>query len=122
LRKNRRYLKYAYIPLGIVLILFLAAPSLIKDPAERLVRYQTHYEKPLPYSFIIENEDLEVMQQEDFLLEIRIEGDRTPEAVFLEMAGGRYRMVRIILSCFTTVFATCSRIFHSGSLPTVFQS
>lgn len=94
LRKNRRYLKYAYIPLGIVLILFLAAPSLIKDPAERLVRYQTHYEKPLPYSFIIENEDLEVMQQEDFLLEIRIEGDRTPEAVFLEMAGGRYRMVR----------------------------
>lgn len=94
LRANRKYLKYALVPLGVVLILLFASPTVIRDPAERLVKYNTFYEKQLPYSLEILNEGLAVVQQEDFLLEVAVKGDETPGLVYVETSEGRYRMVK----------------------------
>ncbi|HRY97841.1 MAG TPA: DUF4175 family protein, partial [Bacteroidales bacterium] len=94
LRANRRYLKYALAPLGVVLVLLFASPSLIREPAERLVRYNTHYEKALPYQLEIRNEGLAVVQQEDYVLEVGVLGEETPDIVYVETSEGRYRMVK----------------------------
>lgn len=93
-RANRKYLKYALIPLSVVVLLLIASPTVIRDPAERLVRFNTYYEKELPYNFKVLNKDLDVVQQEDYLLEVGIEGKESPEVVFVETGGGRYRMLR----------------------------
>ncbi|MEY3397709.1 MAG: hypothetical protein RL220_303, partial [Bacteroidota bacterium] len=39
LRQNRRYLKYALPPIGVVLILLFAAPSVLTKPTDRLIRH-----------------------------------------------------------------------------------
>jgi len=94
LRANRRYLKYALGPLTVMALLLVASPTLVREPARRLVQYNAHFEKELPYQIRVLNDGLDAVQQEDFLLEVGIEGEEVPDVVFVEANGGRYRMVK----------------------------
>ena len=71
LKQNKKYLKYATIPLLVLLLLLVAAPSVIKDSSGRIVNYSTYYEKPAPFTYHIVNDSLNALQQEDFLLQIK---------------------------------------------------
>lgn len=92
LRKNRKYLKYALVPLAAVLLLLVAAPSVIREPTNRIIRHSTYFEKPAPFTLVIENQELKTIQQEDFLLDVKVIGDQVPENVFIEMENGRFRL------------------------------
>lgn len=94
LKANRKYLKYTLIPLTVIVFLLIASPTVIKEPTQRIVRFNTAFEKALPYRLSILNEELSVAQQEDFLLEVGVAGEELPDIVFLEVDGGRYRMVK----------------------------
>lgn len=92
LKGNRRYLKYALPPIAVLVVLLLAAPSSVIEPSKRIVNYQTIYERPAPFSFLILNKSLSVMQGEDFKLEITTEGEARPSEVYIDIDGRRYRM------------------------------
>ncbi len=87
LKKNRKYLRYAIPPLLIILILLFAAPSTITGPSERLIRHRAAFEKPLPFHIRLMNEKLEAVQQEDYTLDILVEGDELPAEIFLSSEG-----------------------------------
>lgn len=106
LRQNRRYLKYALPPLMLLVILLFAAPSLIKDGTNRLIRNNEAFERPAPFSFVVEQEaDLEVIQYGDFPLTVRVEGDVLPAEAFIEVDGYRYRLQKENASTFTYQFS-----------------
>ncbi|MBP5240614.1 MAG: hypothetical protein J6Z26_01775, partial [Bacteroidales bacterium] len=46
LKDNRKYLKYLAIPLTVIALLLLIAPSVITAPSKRLINHGTFYEKP----------------------------------------------------------------------------
>lgn len=62
LNKNRRYFKYAAIPMAILLVVLFAAPSLLFDGSERLIKHSTAFEVPAPFSFNVENKDLKAVR------------------------------------------------------------
>ena len=93
LRQNRRYLKFALPPLALLLILLFAAPSLIKDSTNRLIRNNDPFERPAPFTFVLDDDqELEVIQYGDYPLTVRVEGDVLPAEAFIEVDGYRYRL------------------------------
>jgi len=41
----------------LLIVLLFAAPSLITDSTNRLVKYNKEFEKPAPFTFILDNEN-----------------------------------------------------------------
>ncbi|MEM1319268.1 MAG: DUF4175 domain-containing protein, partial [Bacteroidota bacterium] len=94
LAQNKRYLPYALPPLLLLLVLLFAAPSMIKDSTARLINNNKVYEKDAPFSFVIDEEDLTVVQFEDYLLEVKVEGEILPNEVFIDIDNYQYRLAK----------------------------
>jgi hypothetical protein len=91
-RTNTRYLQYL-IPL---LLLFLAAlfflPGLFTESARRIVQYEQDFTPQAPFSFAIQNPDLQAFKNEDFTLQLKFEGDALPQTAYLWLNGRRIKM------------------------------
>jgi hypothetical protein len=92
LKKNSKYLRYALPPVIIIILILILSPRVITEPSERIVKYQRAYVPPAPFSIIILNDKLETFQQEDYVLDIKVEGTELPSDLYLEMNGIQYRM------------------------------
>ncbi len=92
LKENRKYFKYAFPPIIILLIILLAAPSFITEPTTRLINHKVYYEKKQPFQIILLNTKLEVVQQEDFQLDVKIIGDQIPDNLYIEFDNAQYRL------------------------------
>jgi hypothetical protein len=65
---NRKYLKYL-LPLVVMTIgIFIFYPSVFLDASERLLQPTKTFVKPAPFQFVVENEALQVVRNEDFTL------------------------------------------------------
>lgn len=119
LGKNRKHLKYALPPLMLLFFILLAAPSLIKDSSNRLYNNDQEFERDAPFHFNINKEDLTVVQFEDFLLEVEVEGDILPNEVFVDIDNYQYRLNKDEQDKFSYRFSnvqknTDFKIFSSG--------
>lgn len=92
LSKNRRYVKYAAIPLLALLVLLVLAPATIVSSSHRIVDYNTVYQRPAPFSFVVENATLETTAHVDFTLQVTTEGTSAPSEVYIQLAEGSYKM------------------------------
>ena len=90
--KNKKYLRYALVPACALIIILFAAPSLLLDGSRRLVNHNTHFETPAPFSFIITNDSLEVVEGNDFTLTVETEGKILPSEMFVEVNGKQFRL------------------------------
>ncbi len=104
LSKNRKYLKYALPPFMLLIILVFAAPSLITDSTHRIINNDRHFEKDAPFSFLIDQEELEVLQYDDYVLNVNVEGDVRPKEVFIDVDGYQYRLKEESGGSFSYVF------------------
>src|SRR5690606_31466774 len=50
---NRRYLRYALPPVGVLLIMLFAAPSVITGPTKRLLAHSTEFLPEAPFQFVV---------------------------------------------------------------------
>ena len=93
LSKNKKYLRYALPPALILLVLLIAAPSIIRDSTTRLIHTNKVYERAAPFKFVVNtDEKLSVVQYEDYDLKITTEGSMVPNEVFIEIDNYSYRM------------------------------
>lgn len=104
LKSNRKYAKYLYFPLGILLLLLLFSPNILKEGTSRLVAHTTEFVPMAPFSFIIENDKLSGIRNEDYLLKLRIHGEEVPNNVFLELGNERFLMKKLSNSRFSFSF------------------
>lgn len=104
LGRNRKYLRYALPPLGVLLILLFAAPSLITGPTKRILAHGTEFLPEAPFRFVVQNPSLTVPENEDFQLQVEMQGGTLPQQVFLEVDGNRIPMVRQDIAHFTHNF------------------
>lgn len=91
-RENRKYLKWVIPPLSIFLIMLFAAPSVLKDSTDRLVRHGQHIEKLAPYHIEVLNKDLSVIQNDDFEVVIKLSGEEIPDKVYVVDNGQQFRL------------------------------
>jgi hypothetical protein len=109
LTQNRKYLRYALPPLLLLLILLFAAPSLLMDSTQRLIYNGREFIKPAPFQFLLENETLEVVQNSDFVLFVRVNGNQLPEEAFIVIDGFPYRLKKEAPDFFSYRFNNVSR-------------
>lgn len=79
-KSNVRYLKYAAIPIVVLLVSLVTGHfNWFTDSYKRVVNYQMAYEPPAPFQFYVINENLKVIENKDFKLIITTEGDVIPD-------------------------------------------
>jgi hypothetical protein len=91
-RRNRKYLKYALMPLAILLVLIFQAPKMLWDSTTRLVRHDTFFEAQAPFDFILQNDSLTAIRQQDFTVKLKVKGTELPAEVFLMVDGNPFKM------------------------------
>lgn len=119
LRSNRKYLRYALPPLALLLIILFLNANLITDSTTRLINNNQEFEKPAPFSFVLEEESPRVVQFEDYTLEVKVEGDQLPNEVLIDVDNYQYRLNKEAPNVFTYRFNnvqkdTDFRLFSSG--------
>lgn len=78
--KNVVYLKYAAIPVAIiVLVTLLWDKDLFSNSYERVVHFDTAYEPPAPFTFVVLNDNLTAIENKNFTIQAVTEGDVVPE-------------------------------------------
>jgi hypothetical protein len=93
--ENKRYLKYALPPIALMLLVLIIKPSIIKDGTERIMFHQTYFEKAAPFQFVIDNNNLETIQQQDYVLELKLLGNEIPNEVFIQVDGIEHKMEKV---------------------------
>ena len=119
LTQNRKYMRYVLPPLLLLIVLLFAAPSLITDSTNRLVKYNKEFEKPAPFTFVLENENPEVVQYGEYPLTVKVEGDVLPNEVFINVDNIQYRLQKEDNSTFSYRFSNVAKdtdfkFFSSG--------
>ena len=89
---NRKYLRYAALPLAVLLFVLIAAPSLLTDSTSRLIQHGTSFSKPAPFEFILQNKNLRVVQNEDFQLNVKLTGNEIPEEVYVTYNNNQFKL------------------------------
>ena len=114
IKANRKHLKYVVVPVSLILVLLLVSPSVLTESSHRIAHYNTQFERPAPYCFVVENTSLEVLQQEDFELRVAVEGNTVPAEAFINIEGNIYKMQQLDKTHYTYLFKTVQRscTFH----------
>ncbi len=101
---NWRYAKILGILVVIVVITSLAFPSALVDSSKRIVNYNKEYIPEAPFSFLVENKNLDAFRNEDFQLKVKMMGSSLPETVFLHVNGRDVKMTSIAADQFEFTF------------------
>ena len=120
---NKRYLKFSIPPILILIFLLFYSPNVITEPTHRLINYDKKYEEKAPFQFTIENEKLEVIENDDFELVVKIEGDVIPDEVFIVVDGYPYKAKKTSTIYFSYKFNKVrkSKSFHFESGKYLFE-
>lgn len=92
--ENKKYLKYIVPPVLLAVILLVVSPSILRDGSERIVAYNVEFIPEAPFDFIISNDSLKVLLNEDFHLSVKTEGKYAPRMMSLDLGGKLFRMKR----------------------------
>ncbi len=94
LSKNKKYARFAAIPLSIFLGIWIIYPSFFTESSNRIVNYSTPFEPVAPFIFSIENKSLETPTQQDFVLKVKTSGDELPDELYLTQGDLKLRLVK----------------------------
>lgn len=84
----------ASVPLLLVLLISAFQPSVIQESTHRLVHYNTHFEKPLPFQVKLLNKELQSIQHQDFVLQVEVKGDEVPAQIYIDRDGKLFPLIR----------------------------
>ncbi|WP_158839737.1 DUF4175 family protein [Polaribacter sp. L3A8] len=89
--KNKKYLKYAIVPILIWLItLFTGSNDKISQSFNRVVNHNTVYNPPAPFLFLIKNSDLKVIQGKSISILVETQGKVVPSEVQIHFENQQY--------------------------------
>jgi hypothetical protein len=95
-KNNAKYLKYAIIPVIIILISLLTGHfNWFSDSYERVLNHQMAYQPPAPFHFYVMNEELKVIENKDFKIFINTVGEFVPEDVQIKYYNENYYLKQL---------------------------
>ncbi len=104
-KKNAKYLKYAAIPVLVFLMFtILGGRDIFSSSYKRVVHYDTAFEPPAPFSFIVVNESLSAVENKPFTLNVQAQGTVIPENASINYNGESYYMQQTAPGLFEYTF------------------
>lgn len=92
-RGNLRYVKYALIPVVLIVIVWVSGNiNWFSDSYKRVVHYREAYEPPAPFRFFVINNQLRGIEGKPFEIEVKTSGDVVPEDVEIHFKNENYFM------------------------------
>ena len=103
--KNTKYLKYAAIPIVILLVSYATGKiNWFSDSYERVVNYSTAYEPPAPFQFFVVNDELSAIENKDYKVVVSTAGELIPENAQIHFNGQSFFMQQTEPGQFEFVF------------------
>jgi hypothetical protein len=102
--ENKKYLKYALVPLLLIVVILFAAPSVITESTKRLVQHDEYFEREAPFQFVILNDNLQAVAQEDYELKVKLTGDEIPDNVYIDIDGNEFKLDKENIVSFNYLF------------------
>lgn len=90
LGQNRKYLRYALPPLGVILILLFAAPNILTKSTDRLLRHGQNIKEEAPFDITILNQSLQTPENENFTVNVEVNGEEIPDQVYVVVDGQQF--------------------------------
>ncbi len=109
LSANKKYLRYALPPLGILLALLMVKPSVVTESTNRIVNYDKEFLPVAPFQFNIQNKDLTAAERSDFKLDLKLTGNSIPQEVFIHIGDITYKLNKESKTNFSYTFNNLSR-------------
>ncbi|HEX8546667.1 MAG TPA: ATPase, partial [Cytophagaceae bacterium] len=85
---NKKYLKYASIPLLIMLVTLFFIPKLFLESSARIINYNKEFPIPAPFRFILSKDNYKAFKNEDFNVDLLLDGQALPDNVYLISQNG----------------------------------
>jgi hypothetical protein len=83
INENRKYVKFVAVPAILIAIGLVFYPAFFTKPASRIVDFKNEYQEEAPFTFLLENKNLQAFKNEDFTVNLTLQGNTMPEAVYL---------------------------------------
>jgi len=90
--ENKKYLKFLFSPIVVLLIISFADSSIILNSTDNILHHNIIITDNAPFRFEVQNESLEVIQQENFLLSVKVKGNHFPNSVYVNVDGRRHKL------------------------------
>jgi hypothetical protein len=98
---NRRWLKFAAIPVTVIGAILLINAGMLTDPAGRIVNYHEEYIPEAPFQFELQNENLQVLEMQPIQISVKAKGENIPSEMMIEYSGKRFKMKNMGKGVFT---------------------
>ena len=92
LNENRQYLKYLLIPTSIIVVILLINTRILTQSSQRIVNFTQEFSPEAPFKFQIQNKNLNAFFNEDFTLQLKLEGEALAEAAYIISGNQRLKM------------------------------
>lgn len=111
---NKKYVKYFLIPLAMIIAIGLIAPAILKEGTRSFVEYDKVVLPPAPFKFVVLNQFLTVTQGDDLKLEIKLEGDKWPQEIYIEEGLNTFKLEKETNNKFHYTFKNIQKntVFH----------
>ena len=94
-KNNSKIISYTSVASLVFLLMLVFVPNILSEPIQRIVYYNKDFAEPLKYEILIKNKTLEVEQNQDFELEILLEGTEFPSEIFIEYNNKSFKPQKI---------------------------
>lgn len=112
LNQNRKYLKYLVAPVVIIVGILALNRSILTQSTSRIVHFNRHYSPQAPFKFVVGNGDLHAFYNENFTLNIKLEGAALPEHAYITVANQRLKLDNNTPGEFSYVFENVQEGFE----------
>ncbi|MCI2229442.1 DUF4175 family protein [Polaribacter sp. MSW13] len=107
---NKKYLKFAIVPVVILLItLFTGNKGVFTESLERVVHHRTSYNPPAPFSFLLVNTSLQVIQGESIKVDIIADGTVLPTEAKIIFENQQYYLQKNNNGTFSYTFVNVQK-------------
>ena len=111
INENRKYLKFAALPAGAIILILMLYPAFFSKSTERIVNFKNEYQEEAPFTFVLENKKMQAFKNEDFTINLTLQGNTIPESVYLIHNDRKLKMETVDKRHYTYTFSKVQQDF-----------
>jgi len=92
INQNRRFIKYALVPALVIGSLLILYPPFLTSTSKRIIRYDEEFAEEAPFQFMLQNKKLQAFRNEDYTLNLQLQGNALPQDVYLVSNNTRFKL------------------------------
>ncbi|WP_199117879.1 hypothetical protein [Pedobacter sp. ASV28] len=109
---NKKHIKYIALPLGIILLIGILAPAILREGTASFIGYNQEVLPKAPFQFVVQNKTFNLTQGDDFTLKLKLTGNEFPQDIYVEDGVNSYKLEKQDISNFNYIFKNVQKDKH----------